>query len=193
MSGWRRPIQVAVMVLLIGGTLYFYNREVSGLKADFSTAENPTQPVVETPAPAAAVETGRVSQREGTLPPPPVQAASLPPPGRLPMKVHQAPTSRISNAARRQATHARLPIIKLLLVSRNIKEAADTVAAQAVESAGKVLRKKGDEMEGSVVLLIPAERYPTFSESLQSLGLIKSLSKRPPPAQGSLKVEVTIE
>lgn len=48
-------------------------------------------------------------------------------------------------------------------------------------------------MEARVVLLIPAEHYERFSRSLQSLGLVKEISKKPPPAEGSLKVEVTIE
>lgn len=193
LSGWRRPVEVSVMILLIGGAFYFYQREASELKAN-STVENATPPAAETSAPPSApVETGNAASTEGPPPAPPAQAAPAPPAARLPMKIHKATTQSASKEARRQATLAQPTAIKLLLISRNIKEAAHTVAAQAVASRGKVLSKKGDEMEAKVVLLIPAERYETFSQSLQSLGLVKDVSKKQLPSEGSLKIEVVIE
>lgn len=115
-------------------------------------------------------------------------AAPADPPAPVPMKVHNETTQPLPKEAHRQAALPEPTEIKLLLISRGIKEAADVVASQ-----GKVLSKKGGEMEAKVVLLIPAERYDLFSRSLQSLGPVKALSKKQPPAEGSLKVEVTIE
>lgn len=192
-SVWRRPVKIAATLLLIGGTIYLYHRGTSDLKADFSVAENATSPVAEAlTSSSAPVESDGGEPGKGT-PAPPLQAEPADPPVPLPMKAHEVATQSLSKGARRQATASRPPAIKLLLISRDIKEAADTVAAQAMESQGKVLSKKRDEMEAKVVLLIPAGRYEVFSQSLQSLGLVKDISKKQPPTEGSLKIEVTIE
>jgi hypothetical protein len=182
---WRRPVEMTVTVVLICGTFFLYQRGASDLKSDFSVAENVAPPVAEA---LTAFAENHGSEQDAPIPPPlPPQTAPVAPPS-LPMKVHQVTTQSLSKEAQRQVIPSSTPAIKLLLISRNIKEAADTVASQ-----GKVLSKHGDEMEAKVVLLIPAERYETLSESLQSLGLVKDLSEKPPPTEGSLKVEVTIE
>lgn len=184
---WRRPVEMTVTLVLIGGTFLLYHRGTSDLKADFSVAENDAPSVAEALTPSAPAENRGDEQGPEASPPPPTQSAPVDPPAPRPMKIHQVTTQDVSKEARRQAA-LRPAGIKLLLISRNIKEAADTVAAQ-----GKVLSRKGDEMEAKVVLLIPAERYETFSQSLQSLGLVKDISKKQPPAEGSLKIEVMIE
>ncbi|WDT75034.1 MAG: zf-HC2 domain-containing protein [Candidatus Manganitrophus sp.] len=186
---WHRPVEITVTIVLIGGTLFLYQRGAS-VKADFSMTENGAAPAAEAVALSAPAENHEGTQEKETpiFPPPSSQTAPADPPAPLPMKVHNETAQPLSMEARRQAALPQPSEIKLLLISRSIKEAADAVASQ-----GKVLSKKGDEMEARVVLLIPAERYERFSRSLQSLGLLKEISKKPPPAEGSLKVEVTIE
>ncbi|MCG3110778.1 MAG: zf-HC2 domain-containing protein [Candidatus Manganitrophus sp. SB1] len=187
---WHRPVEITVTIVLIGGTLFLYQRGASDLKADFSMTENGAAPAAETVALSAPAENhgGTQEKETPTSPPPSSQTAPADPPAPMPMKVHNETAQPLSMEARRQAALPQPSEVKLLLISRSIKEAADAVASQ-----GKVLSKKGDEMEAKVVLLIPAERYERFSRSLQSLGLLKEISKKPPPAEGSLKVEVTIE
>jgi hypothetical protein len=188
---WHRPVEITVTMVLIGGTLFLYQRGASDLKADFLMTENGAAPAAEAVVLSVPAENhGGTQEKETPISPPPsLQTAPADPPAPMPMKVHNETTQPLSIEARRQAALPQPPEeIKLLLISRSIKEAADAVASQ-----GKVLSKKGDEMEARVVLLIPAERYERFSRSLQSLGLVKEISKKPPPAEGSLKVEVTIE
>lgn len=192
-AGWRRPVKVMVMILFIGGMIYFYQREGSDLKADFSTLESPAQPAAEAPSPPSAPVNEGIAEAGGSPPSPPAQTTSAPPAAHLPMKVHKATTQSMSREARRQATLAQPSAIKLLLISRNVKEATATIAAQAKDARGKVLSRRGGEMEAKVILLIPAERYETFSQSLQSLGLVKDISKSQPPSGGALKIEVMIE
>lgn len=187
---WHRPVEITVTIVLIGGTLFLYQRGASDLKADFSMTENGAAPAAEAVALSAPAENhGGTQEKETPISPPPSsQTAPVDPPAPMPMKVHNETAQPLSKEARRQAALPQPSEIKLLLISRSIKEAADVVASQ-----GKVLSKKGDEMEARVVLLIPAERYERFSRSLQSLGLVKEISKKPPPEEGYLKVEVTIE
>jgi hypothetical protein len=186
---WHRPVEITVTIVLIGGTLFLYQRGASDLKADFSMTENGAAPAAETVALSAPAENhGGTQEKETPISPPPSQTAPADPPAPMPMKVHNETAQPLSKEVRRQAALPQPSEVKLLLISRSIKEAADAVASQ-----GKVLSKKGDEMEAKVVLLIPAERYELFSRSLQSLGLVKEISKKPPPAEGSLKVEVMIE
>lgn len=192
-AGWRRPVEVMVMILFIGGMIYFYQREGSDLKADFSTLESPAQTAAEAPTPPSASVNEGIAAAGGSPPSPPAQTTSAPPAAHLPMKVHKATTQSMSREARRQATLAQPSATKLLLISRNVKEATARIAAQAKDARGKVLSRRGGEMEAKVVLLIPAERYGTFSQSLQSLGLVKEISKSQPPSGGPLKVEVMIE
>jgi len=187
---WRRPVEMAVTIVLIGGTFFLYQRGASDLKADVAIVESDSPPVAEALALSAPAENiGAERRREVEIsPPPPARTVSSDPPAPLPMKLRAETTQSLSKEGRRQSTPSEPPSVKLLLISRNIKEAADSVASQ-----GKVLRKKEDEMEAKVVLLIPAERYETFSQSLQSLGLVKDLSKKPLLAEGALTVEVMIE
>lgn len=183
-SVWGRPVEMTVTIVLIAGIFFLYRRGTSDPKADVAIVESTTTPAAEALTLSASAENhGGEQGKEVQIPPLPPQTAPAGPPASPPMKVHNVTTQRSSQP----------PAVKLLLISRNIQEAADTVAAGVVESQGKVLSKKGDEMETKMLLLLPAERYETFSNSLRSVGLVKDLSKREPPFMGSLKIEVTIE
>ncbi len=191
---WRRPVEMTVTIVLIGGTLFLYHRGASDFKADFSITDTAAAPIAEAVIASAPAENhGGEPGRGAPTPPTPPPQTSPAEPTPLPTKAHQVTTQSLPKEARRKTTLSRPPEIKLLLISRDLQEAVDTVAAETIASQGKVLSKKGDEMETKMVLLVPAERYGTFSNSLQSVGLVKDVSKREPPSAGSVKIEVTIE
>lgn len=190
---WRRPLEMTVTVVLIGGTFLLYQRGTSDLKTDIAMVESPAPPVAEASAVSIPDQNDLREGKESQIPPsPPPQTVPVDPPA-PPMKIHQATSERLPKEVRRKTASSRSSEIKLLLISRNIQEAVDTLGAEVKEFQGKVLSKKGDEMETKMVLLIPAERYETFSKALQSVGLVKDISGKQPPSEGSLKIEVTIE
>lgn len=196
-SGWKYPIEAAAVALLMIGGLYVYQRGGSDSKANLTVMEKEATPIGETAgfSPPAAEHDGKEPGPTPPVsepPPPSAVPAPVPPPAKMAMKVHKATTQALSREARHQAAGKPMPM-KLLLISRDSVEAAQTVASRAAASSGKVLSQKGGASGSKMVLLVPADRYEGFLQSLQPLGLVKDLSKRPPPFQGSLKVEMTIE
>src|SRR5579884_3256637 len=78
-TDWYRPVGVAVIIALIGGAIYFYNREASDLKSDFSIAERPTPPLAEPSISSAQMKTEGLVQNADALSPPSSHTIPAPP------------------------------------------------------------------------------------------------------------------
>ncbi|MBI3805552.1 MAG: zf-HC2 domain-containing protein [Nitrospirae bacterium] len=190
-SGLKYPIPVAAMALLVIGGVYFYQRGGSDLKADPSAMEKEAAPVVETAGTPSPSETAGKGPSQTPASAAPVVLVTEAPPT-PPVKVQKAESRSLPHAEGR-STVGKIMEMKLLLISRDVTAVAERVESHAAAASGKVLKKNQNEMEMRLVLLVPAERYEGFLESLQSLGLVKELSKKPPPPHGPVRVAVTIQ
>jgi anti-sigma factor RsiW len=188
--GQKEFFGLMVILLIIGGAIYLYSQ----------SSDSPPPPDEKPAEMAAPAPEESALPNEEAAPPASVPPTSVPPAGPsanvppAPMKLHKETTHALSKEAQRQARlAAAAPTVKIVVVSRDQNEAADLVEARAVESEGRLLKKKRGEMETRLTLLLPANRYDSFFESRQALGPAREVSKKKKVSKGSLKVEVAIE
>jgi hypothetical protein len=196
------PAISAAMVLLIVGSVYFFSQGSAGTEMTSLVDQKPVQlaggsapeesvhetnksPSVQIPLPSSARssdETAPLVKKEENGKPHDL----------LPKKVGNGKSPGLSKGGpqKRKSTG---PPVKLLLISRDLKEAVGAIQLQAAQSDGKILEKKEGDSRAKFVFLIPAAHYEPFFLSLQELGLAKKTSKKELPSEDSFKVEVTIE
>jgi hypothetical protein len=202
------PAISIVIVLSIAGALYFLSKGSDGKEMTSLVDQKPIRlagespppvsPPEERPAPEAnaiaELQTPPVSNPTGEAETAPSikKAGNGKPHHLLPKKAGNGKPSDLSKEAREKVKPSEPPV-KLLLISRDLKEATEAIQLQAVQSDGKILEKNEGDLASKFVLLLPASQYEPFFQSLQELGLAKKTSKKALPAEGSLKLEVTIE
>lgn len=184
--GRKEFVGLVVIMAVIGAGIYLYNQ--SSVDSKPLSSANEAAPGAVQPSPETGGSSGAPP---GVVPPASPGAPSNAP---LPMKLHRETTQALSNEAQRRARLATAPTqVKIVIVSRDPNEAADLVEARAVESEGRLLKRKKGGMETRLILLLPARRYDAFFQSLQALGPAKELSKKKPVLEDPLKIEVTVE
>lgn len=185
--GRKEFVGLVAIFLAVGAGIYIYGQFPSDSKSAFfdeKAVEIVTPPV------AAVVPSSGI----GAPPPASPSSGGAPNAPIMPMKVHKETTQALSKEARRRAHSASGPAqVKIVLISRDQTEAADLVEARAVESEGRLLRKKKGATETRMVVLIPARRYDGFFKSLQTLGPTQEVIKKKPTSEGSVTIEVTVE
>lgn len=179
-------LSVAMTLLVIGG-LYFLTRGSAGTETNSLIDQKPLLP---DGPPAISAKTGANGEAEAS--PIPKKVGNGKPHDLLPKKAGNGKPRDLSKGAREKPA-PKGPPLKLLLISRDLKEAIEEIQSRTAQSDGKVLEKKEGDLAAKFVLLIPASQYDAFFQSLQQLGLAKETSKHSPPAEGSLKLELTIE
>ncbi|HZR47812.1 MAG TPA: zf-HC2 domain-containing protein [Candidatus Manganitrophaceae bacterium] len=179
-------VGVVTILFFLGGMAYFLSQGSTEPKAIPSIeAASPSSP----PSPEVASNRPPDSGPEVTAPPSaPIVPEAAP-------KIERAGNGRphdlLKGSRRKPALKG--PPVRVLLISRDLKEAVQEIESRAVESEGKILKKREGELTALFTLSIPAPRYETFFQSLQQLGLAKVTSKKSPPAAGPVTLELTIE
>jgi hypothetical protein len=199
------PAVGAVTILIIlGGMAYFLSQGSTEPKpvppaeaTSSSPALPPSSPADSTQAsnsPAEAMPPPSVSNVPGEAEAAPMikRAGNGKPHDLLPKKSGNGKPHDLSMGARAKLV-PKGPPVKLLLISRDLKEAVREVQSRAVQSEGKVLEKREGDLNARFTLLLPASEYEPFFQLLQQLGLAKVVSKQSPPAEGPVKLELTIE
>lgn len=199
---YMSAIGMVTILFILGGMAYFLSQG--------STEPKPVSPAEATapaPAPSSSPEagparppdalTGAAASPPASTPVPqeaPVikKAGNGKPHDLLPKKTGNGKPHDLSKGSRAKPI-SKGPAVKLLLISRDLKEAVREIQSRAAESEGKILQKREGELTARFTLLLPAGRYESFFESLQQLGLAKEVSKKGPPAEGPVKLELTIE
>lgn len=182
------PVLSVSMTLLIVGGLYFFTQGSAG------TETNPfmdQKPLLSDISPAISAEAGAdpaTLTAESSL----KKVGNGKPHDLLLKEAGNGKPDDLSVGAREKAA-LKAPPLKVLLISRDLKEAIEEIRLQTSQSNGKILEKKEGDLAAKFVLLIPAQKYDAFFESLQQLGLAKETSPKNLPTEGSLKLELTIE
>jgi hypothetical protein len=203
------PVISIAMVLLVAGGLYLLSKGSDKKEITSLVDQKPIQLAVESPPSvplpeeksaaaeensAAAAQAPPASNAAGEAEAAPLikKAGNGKPQDLLPKKAGNGKPADLSKRAREKLKPAEPPV-KLLLISRDLKEATEAIQLQAAQSDGKILEKNEGDLASKFVLLIPASQYEPFFQSLQELGLAKKTSQKELPVAGSLRLEVTIE
>ncbi len=197
-----------VSTLFVVGGLYFFTQGSTGTETNSLIDQKPIESANgSAPSSSKAGSTDETNSAPAAPPPPtaskvPAETERAPiikkagngkPHDLLPKKAGNGKPHDLSRGTREKPAPNNAEPAKLLLISRDLKEAIQEIERQAAQSEGTVLEKRGGELSAKFLLLIPASRYDSFFQSLQQLGLTKETSKRNLPVEGSVKLEVTIE
>ncbi len=181
------PALTAAMAVLIVGGLYFFTQGATDA-GNSLIDQTPLLSDGRFPSPSIEVGSNQNSTFTAETPAVPSVAAERGAEAPLiPKKVGNGKPHDLSKEAPKG------PPVKVLLISRDLKEATKEILLRTTQSDGKVLDKKEGDLAAKFVLLIPAPQYDAFFGSLQQLGLAKETFKESPPAEGSLKLELTVE
>lgn len=195
-------VGVVTILFILGGMAYFLNpgstepKPAPSVEAPASSTPSPPEAVSTRPPDsvpeAAAPPSAPIVPGDAEAAPMIKRAGNGKPHDLLPKKTGNGKPHDLSKRSRGKAAPKGAPV-KVLLISRDLREAVQEIQARAVQSEGKVLEKREEELTAKFTLLIPASQYEPFFQSLQQLGLAKMTSKKSPPAEGPVELELTIE